>query len=1704
LIPFTIALVSVRQFVGDPEHASDPLGSTPSALSETHRIPSRGMHAQLLHSGIEAHASAFPHDTAVIAGDVRLSFGELNARANEVAGCLADAGVCRSRRVAVVMKKGWEQVVGVLAILKAGGAYVPLDGDLPPLRLRQMLDLVEAPVALTQTALASDLDFGPAIRCLAVDEGTGAADFPAGAADVAPADLAYVIFTSGSTGIPKGVMVTHEAAMTTIRDVNRRFGLQRGDRVLGLSSLSFDLSVWDLFGVLGCGGAVVLPDVAADRDPRVWAQLVREHSVTVWNSVPMFLEMLVDYLNDDRRSLGSSLRLVLLSGDWIPIKLPSRFRELVPSARLVSLGGATEAAIWSIFYEIGDVDPSWDSIPYGRALTDQTVEVLDNDLRQLPPCLPGDLYIGGRSLALGYFKAPDLTHAAFVVNERTSERLYRTGDRGRLLPDGNIQFLGREDKQVKIGGFRVELGEIEAALQQHPSVRLAVVTTAGHPRQPTSLAAYLASDSKRLNGEELNAFLAERLPRYMIPSTFTILRQLPLTENGKVDRHELLTIFPPERLRDPPKSPFEKMVARTWETVLGRSKIGRDVNFFQLGGDSLRMTRVAVALREKLGYEPPLELLFAKPTIAELAAALERYHELDNDEKEHSLPAAIRADSKGPESGPLSFGQEQVWFLERLGSPNLAYQFQCTVELRGDLNVAFLERALSEVVRRHEILRTTFEERNSEPVQNVHEPFDVKLEVVDLADLPIKERTARELEVLRDFFSVRLDVGVLPLIKWKVIRRAADEFAIAEVEHHFVHDGWSVGVLWGEVSEIYSAMMEGRKVSLEVPMQFATFARFQRETYRGRERERLLDYWRQTLADAPELTLPQIKSRPKVQTFEGRMVRRVLPKRLYKDLRALARSENASLFMTMLAAFIALLYRYTGEEDAVVGSWFGNRHWPGSESVIGMLVNSVMLRTRVESPMTFSELVAAVRTVVTEAYIFQAAPFDDVVRSLNRPPDLSRNPIAQIFFSFHDSPLARFNWPGLTGEIVERSNGTAKFDLNVIVVPQGEQRGVEWLGECDELAILWEHNTDVLPATEVQALAEAYEAVLVDVVQAPSKTLSEITAMPAATRDMVLREWNETGSRLTSLSAVELFERVAEKHPDDVALEWLDDQFSYSELRGKSHRIALQLISSGVRPGDLVGIQLPRTPRLVAALLGVMQAGATFVPLDPTYPRERRLFMMQHSQASHLMTTAELSEDCPGAGVNVVILDDDDIRGPISGDLPGSRFDDLAYVIYTSGTTGRPKGVAVPHSALTNLLLAVAERPGLNADDVLMAVTTYSFDIAYLELFLPLVVGATVVLASAETIVDGDRLAGEIHARGVTIMQATPVTWRLLVESGWRGKADLRILVGGEVFPPELAPQLLARGSEVWNMYGPTETTIWSTAHRLEDDETRIPIGRPLANTSTYIVDPQLMPVPLGGVGELCIGGQGLAAGYHLESEMTHERFVQAPFASVQRLYRTGDLCRYRMDGTIEHLGRSDRQLKIRGFRIEPSEIEQVLAQHPSVREVLVVPRSNETLGSLVAYVVSDRADLDTEELDCLARAQLPEYMIPSVIELLAGFPRMPNGKIDHGRLPEPRAAQTAADDEPPTGDIERELARIWAGLLELPEIYRGSDFFALGGHSLLALRLVSRLRIDIGVELPVRVVYEYPTVARMAALIEATGDPLLQGRMQSNAPDKA
>jgi amino acid adenylation domain-containing protein len=1031
---------------------------------------------------------------------------------------------------------------------------------------------------------------------------------------------------------------------------------------------------------------------------------------------------------------------------------------------------------------------------------------------------------------------------------------------------------------------------------------------------------------------------------------------------------------------------------------------------------------------------------------------------------------------------PLGYVQQRMWLLDRMDPDSTASNLPGSWRLHGTLDVAAFRAALTEVVRRHEVLRTRIAWDGHAPLQYAEAELIPDLPVIDLTGLA---DDARHAELLRRFEEDRarvFDLQQAPLFRARLYRMRHDEHVFFFMPHHVIWDGWSFDILLSELSTLYDAFSRGKPSPLpELRVQYADYASWHRDWMGSDDVARQREFWRERLKKPlPVLELPTLLPRPAVMSQTGRRSLLPLDASLVDRLRTLGREEGATLFMVLLAAYKAFLRRYTGQRDIIVGAPVQDRIHVDAERMIGVFVNTLVLRTTVDDQRSFRELLCEVRDGCVAAYDNQSVPFDQLVEDLQPERSLSHTPIYQTLFTFQETTDRPTRFGDLTVSQLHVPTHSAPTD--VLYGVMASERAT--LG-------LFDFNADLFDQAAAERFTAGYRTLLESAVRAADAPLATLDLVPPAERHLVLDEFNATARSLPALRTIDtLIAGQVERHGDRTAVEDAQTRWSYAELDARATQIAAQLRAAGVGQGELVGICLERSVDLVAAVLAVWKAGGAYVPLDPEYPADRTAYVLSDSGARCVVSSSTLRAGLP-AHVAIVSVDDGLVVTPAV--TPDARTPSrvaesgLAYVIYTSGSTGQPKGVAIPHAALINFCSGMVDRPGFLESDSILAVTTLSFDISLLELVLPLTVGARIVVASANDARDPDRLVALLATHRPSVMQATPATWRALLDAGWSGARDMRALCGGEALPRDLAQRLAPVVQELWNMYGPTETTVWSTCGRISPDDQRTTVGRPIANTSVHILDEHGQLVPIGVAGEAYIGGLGVAAGYLHQPERTAERFVPSPLDPDQRVYRTGDRMRWWPDGQLEHLGRLDRQVKIRGFRIEPGEIETVLMRHADVRVAVVDVRPGPNgAPRLIAYVITHTGEsLPLEEMRAHLRRSLPEYMVPAVVMTLPDLPYTPNGKIDRNALPEPGELSTARTHEPPQSDVERVLARMWKDLIHVDAIGRLDDFFELGGDSLLAMRVVARIRRDFQVDIPVRLIFENPTIERLGLHVE-------------------
>ncbi|MGZ4163771.1 MAG: amino acid adenylation domain-containing protein, partial [Tumebacillaceae bacterium] len=1317
-----------------------------------------------LHELFEEQVEKQPDALAVVFEETSLTYAELNARANQLAHHLRTLGIGPESVVGISVEKSPEMVVGLLGILKAGAAYAPLDPAYPKERLEFMLQDAQVPVLLTQERLLPDLPVCDAqVICLDRDWATIAEQSQANPQRLATPDHpSYVIYTSGTTGLPKGIVVLHRGVVNNIHDLNTRYAVGSSDRVIAISSLSFDMCVYEVFGMLMSGGCTVIPGEAELKDPVRWAELANRHGVTIWNSAPQLLEFLVSHLERQTSVPRPPIRLVLLGGDWVPVPLPDRLKALCPQARVIVMGGATEASIHSIIFEVEETDPEWTSIPYGVPMTNQTAYILDANLQVVPVGVAGELHLGGTGLTREYLRRPQLTAEKFIENpipDGRSTRLYKTGDLAKYRPDGNIELLGRIDLQVKIRGLRIEVGEIEMTLKQRDDIQDAVVVALADKGAEKRLVAYIVPRHADAlpSGVELRAYLAARLPNYMVPALFVHLEKLPLSPNGKVDRRSLPAPTANDILHDAaytaPSNALEEMLVDIYADVLGVELVGIHDDFFALGGHSLLATQVLSRIREAFGSELTLRNLFDAPTVGALAPLVEMNRE-QGSRSETQLDTILPIPLEQRSQMPMSSAQQRLWFLSRYLPNHAAYNVPVLLTLDGQLDVKVLEQSLNELIRRHEVLRTTYVEVNGEAMQVVTPVHHLDVATVDLAHVPSEMRRDAAIDLFVEAGSKQFDLSrEMPIRAMLAQVQEAEHLLLLNI-HHIAFDGWSMGVFVRELATIYTAELQNEESPLApLPIQYGDFAAWQQESLRGEALDKQLSYWKQKLSgELPLLQLPTDRPRPAQPSFAGARQQMTLSKRLTDDLKALSRTRGVTLYMTLLAAFQTLLYRYTGQEDVIVGTPVAGRNRADLEGLIGFFVNTLVMRTDLSGSLTFAQLLHRVRDVALDSFAHQDVPFEKVVSEVLPDRDLNVSPLFQTMFVLQNNEESTWELPALSLQAEQLHVGTAMFDLTL----EMEEKG-------DTLLANWEYSTELFDHETISRMMANFETLLVGLIEKPTRHLWELPLLTEAEQHRVLVEWNDTREEalLHQLFLPE-FEAQVERTPDHIAVTYGAQQLTYRELNERANKLAHFLRKQGIRTESLVGISMERSLELIVSILGIFKSGGAYVPLDPAYPQDRLTFMMDDAQVALLLTQQHVVEALPAHEVRTICVDAEwDVIAQESASNPdfGVQADDLAYVIYTSGSTGRPKGVMITHRGLVNFSRGGQNR-FLNIDDTsrVLQLASINFDASISESFNALLAGAQLVLATAEAGMLGQPLLDLLREQQVTHMMVAPST----------------------------------------------------------------------------------------------------------------------------------------------------------------------------------------------------------------------------------------------------------------------------------------------------------------------------------------------------------
>ena len=1642
-----------------------------------------------LHEYFEQQSEKSPHAPAVTYGDVTWSYEELNQQANQLAHFLRKHGVGKGDVVGLYCRRSLASVTALLAVLKAGAAYVPLDPAYPLERLNYIIGDAGIHWVLAAGEASATVLKRTDLRVVDVEkDAAGWQDEP----NTNPSckgtlqDLAYILYTSGSTGQPKGVAAPHRVPIARI--FAEQPAWQPGEALCSKTSLNFIDSLWELFLPWFHGGRTTLIDDSAVKDPPALVEVLAASEATRIVMVPSLLRALLESDLDLPGRLPK-LKYWISSGEPLPEELCRLFRANLPQAVLVNIYGTTET--WDVTRTDSREVMNRTKLPMGRVIPNTQAYVVDHDFQPVPIGVVGELLVGGECLPFGYWRRAELTAEKFIPNPFTGkpgERVYRTGDRVRWLPDGNLEYIGRTDHQIKLRGFRIEPGEIEQALERHPDVRQAVVL----PHRE-ALAAYLvAVDGHQLEVKTVRDFARQQLPTYMVPTFYLCLVEMPLTPNGKIDRRALPALedetgLPPQsgeagRL---PQGETEERIAEIWQQVIGLKTVNADAHFFEIGGDSLSAIRVVARLSRELETNIPLRGLLEAPTIAALAQWIES--------GAHTEDAPDLVHEEADQEAPLTFTQRRLWFLDQLNPGTASYTIPNMLHLNGPLDLNAIEAAFREVVERHQVLRTIFQARDGEPVQVVQPtPEKIHIEVIDLSALPEQERSVAARKAAIEQGRLPWDLANGPLYRVQILTLSHEEHILSTALHHIIADGRSMGIFGREIGMFYHSYTHFTPLTLpDLPVQYADFARWERRMVQGDLFTKQLAFWKKQLSGAVPLELPTDYQRPQVHRFQGKKILFEIPSETANAMRRLSKSENATSFMWLLTGFQLLLARYSRQHDVMIGTAMWNRSRVELEKLIGLFVNTIPMRHDFSGDLTPREALRRVRDGCLGAFANMELPFEEMLKQVKLNRDLSRqgSPLFQVMF-IHQPGGTRGQGaiaPGVAMERERVDTGFSNFDLLLSTNDSPDA----------EISCMISYDIDLFKESTIDRLVRHMQLLFERFAEEPDQPLSSLSFLSDQEREEILDEWSGGEKRpLASQPVHDAIAQHADTRADHSAIQFEERIVSYRELNEMVALVARNLLARGLEREQFVGLCLERSPELIIGMLGIMRAGGTVVTIDPAYPAERIRYILEDTACPYLLASPATQPMLANGGSPAEILLVTDLlqqaetvnpqapAGPVS-------MRQLAYVIYTSGSTGKPKGVMVEHEQLANIIDSQISQFQISPESRVLQMLSLSFDAAMGEVFRTLVAGGRLCMANKDDLLPGPGLARRLKEQKITATAMSPTALAALPDVS-DALPDLATLtVGGEACPPKLAEKWM-RGRRLLNGYGPTETTIGATLAINWDPTEKPPLGRPLPNVELYILDEHLEPVPVGIPGELYIGGVGVARGYLHRPDVTAERFIPHPFSEQpgQRLYRTGDLVRWLASGDLDFLGRIDHQIKIRGHRIELGEIESVLEEAPEVARCVVIDFEQSGVKKLAAYfVTAPGMDLPSGKVREFIRTRVPEYMVPAIFIELEAIPVTANGKVDRRALPKPKMDEVNSEVAyvEPESPLEKQLAALWVEVLGVNKVGINDNFFQLGGDSISSIHVIA-LAGKQGLQISPRQMFEHQTVGEMAQALEGSG----------------
>ncbi|MGD9898612.1 MAG: amino acid adenylation domain-containing protein [Calditrichaceae bacterium] len=1650
----------------------------------------------------EEQVQRSPGSIAIYYKNEKISYFELNRKANQLAHYLINRGTAAESIIGILMDRSVDMIVSMMAVWKAGGAYLPLDASYPADRISYILNDANVSILITHNSIDKNL-FPEDLPVLSLDEKW---DIFAEENDTNPvltidsSNLAYLIYTSGSTGRPKGAMIQHRSALNLAANLFETVYASFDGESLRVSlnaPIAFDASIQQILTLTFGHSIFIIPqDIRADGERLV--SFIKKNRLDVLDCVPSQLKLLI--LSGLFDGSGWKPLAVLPGGEAIDENTWQKLHQF-RDTKFYNMYGPTECTVDSTMFP---VVPTSEKPTIGRPVANAKFYILDSWMNSVPTGIPGELFIGGEGVGRGYYKKAALTAEKFIpdpFSKNAGSRMYRTGDRVRLLNDGTVEFLGRLDHQVKVRGFRIELGEIEYNLRIHPDIQEAVVITS----TGGNLTGYfIPKKDKNPSPEALRDFLLQSLPDYMVPSVLMKLDKFPLTPNGKIDRNALpdpYHTYTDSAENIPPQNSLEKYLFAAWEQVLERTPAGIHQNFFEFGGNSLQAAVLINRIQEELHESLSVRTAFLYPTIHQYAAYLSRQFEktterlfgieinsfyTSNSENDRPVDqsekySVIRPASK--KSTPvLSFAQERLWFIDQFEPGNHNYNIAAAIRLTGKLDKRTLLKSIRITASRHDILRSAFQTIDGIAHLRVHDQINIELPETDLSTNPEKEKIA--FEILETEAQFSFDLSVVPLFRTKLIKLREDQHIFFWNMHHIISDGWSMEVLMKEINALYNAYLKNESPELpELDIQYSDFAVWQKE-WMSKDRIKLeINFWKEQLHGASTLLeLPADRSRKAVQSFRGNVIHFSLPMELSDKIRLFSRKTEATPFMILLSVFQVILHRYSGQNTILVGTPVANRNHREIENLIGFFVNTLILRGDFADNPTFTEYLNRIKQTTLNVLAHQDIPFEKIVDGLEIERSLSHSPIFQVMFAYQQQSVQSLNLRDLNIEPIEINTRTSKFDLTLNITDNNGHL------DCG-----WEYCTDLFDETTISRMHNHFINVLTAVIDQPERKISTYPLLSAADYEKIIHRWNNLpGDYPRDVTIHNYFELQAEKTPDTTALVFEDSCLTYREVNERANQIANHLIKKGAGPEQFIGLSVQRSIEMVTGILGILKSGAAYVPLDPYYPRERLAFAIEDCCIKYILTQDRFLNGFPGTGTELISFESNS-KDFATESTANPKTDvcelNLAYVIFTSGSTGRPKGVPIQHRSVINLALAYQKKFNIHKDRRVIQFFSYSFDGSVADIFTALTSGATLYLTSQDSMLPGEGFVKLMKKSRITNAVLPPSVLSVVDSTQF---SDLDTLAsGGDVCTREIVDRW-SSGRNFYNAYGPTETTVaasWYLTEKMPADRTNIPIGRPLPNYRIYILDKELKPVPEGIPGEMHIGGEGLARGYLKKPDLTAGKFIPDPFNpdAGSRMYKSGDLTRFLPDGNIEFLGRIDNQVKIRGYRIELGEIESALLFHDEVEEAIVMSKEVAGNKQLIAYIVPARRDkVNAEQLRTHLKSTMPDYMIPSAFMFLDRMPVAATGKVDRKALPEPeiKRSDLKTGYTAPGSRNEEILVNIWQELLGIDKIGVKDNFFELGGDSILSIQAIARAK-NAGLILSPKQLFENPTIEFLASVSE-------------------